>query len=95
MLLSTISKAGFTAGTFQVSQVLLDRSKDLYEQLVESKRRGGSGFLTGVEKQSSKQETNELIAQLQRENSKLSELLEELDKEKENNQKLMKELKNK
>ena len=78
-----------------MSQVLLDRSKDLYERLVESKRRGGSGFVTTVEKQSSKQETNELIAQLQRENSKLSELLEELDKEKENNQKLMKELKNK
>ncbi len=55
MILSTISKAGFTAGTFQVSQVLLDRSKNLYEQLAESKRKGGSGFVTSVEKQSSKQ----------------------------------------
>jgi hypothetical protein len=53
MILSTISKAGFNAGTFQVSQVLLDRSKDLYEHLMESKRRG-SGFVTSLEKQSSK-----------------------------------------
>ena len=39
MILSTISKAGFTAGTFQVSQVLLDRSKDLYEHLMDSKKK--------------------------------------------------------
>jgi hypothetical protein len=72
-ILSSVANTGYNSGTFQITQVLLDRLKDLYAA---TRKSGGNP----VKKEDTKgrEETNELIAQLKSENSKLTALLEQL-----------------
>jgi hypothetical protein len=75
-LLNSIAKNGYTAASFQITQVHLDRSKDLFEAVSELRRKTPS-------QATKREETGELIIQLREENSKLNFLLEKLANDKE------------
>jgi hypothetical protein len=68
-LLSSIANTGYNSGTFQITQVLLDRFKDLFA----ATKKGGSSLKR--EESRGREETSELIVQLRGENAKLTELL--------------------
>lgn len=74
-ILSSIANTTYNSATFQVTQVILDRFKDLFT----ATRRTG----TARREDSRKEETSELIAQLKSENAKLTALLEQLSAERE------------
>lgn len=78
-ILSSVANTGYSSGTFQITQVLLDRLKDLFA----ASRKGTGGTATKREDARGREETNELIAQLKSENSKLTALLEQLGAERE------------
>lgn len=78
-ILSSVANTGYSSGTFQITQVLLDRLKDLFA----ATRKGTGGTATKREDARGREETNELIAQLKSENSKLTALLEQLGAERE------------
>lgn len=78
-ILSSVANTGYSSGTFQITQVLLDRLKDLFA----ASRKGPGGTATKREDARGREETNELIAQLKSENSKLTALLEQLGAERE------------
>jgi hypothetical protein len=78
-ILSSVANTGYNSGTFQITQVLLDRLKDLFA----ASRKGPGGTATKREDARGREETNELIAQLKSENSKLTALLEQLGAERE------------
>lgn len=74
-LLSSIANTTYNPATFQVTQVILDRFKDLFT----ATRRGTNT----AKKDERREETGELIAQLRSENAKLTGLLEQLSTERE------------
>lgn len=78
-ILSSVANTGYSSGTFQITQVLLDRLKDLFA----ASRKGTGGTIAKREDARGREETNELIAQLKSENSKLTALLEQLGAERE------------
>ncbi len=78
-ILSSVANTGYSSGTFQITQVLLDRLKDLFA----ASRKGPGSTATKREDARGREETNELIAQLKSENSKLTALLEQLGAERE------------
>ena len=78
-ILSSVANTGYNSGTFQITQVLLDRLKDLFA----ASRKGTGSTATKREDARGREETNELIAQLKSENSKLTALLEQLGAERE------------
>ena len=78
-ILSSVANTGYHSGTFQITQVLLDRLKDLFA----ASRKGTGGTIAKREEARGREETNELIAQLKSENSKLTALLEQLGAERE------------
>ena len=78
-ILSSVANTGYSSGTFQITQVLLDRLKDLFA----ATRKGTGGTIAKREDARGREETNELIAQLKSENSKLTALLEQLGAERE------------
>jgi len=41
-MLSLIANNGYTPGTFQITQILLDRSKDVYATCSDLKKKGGN-----------------------------------------------------
>lgn len=73
-ILTSVSNTGYSSGTFQITQVLLDRLKDLYA----ATRKIGGSNPAKKEDAKGREETNELIAQLKSENSKLTALLDQL-----------------
>ena len=77
-VLNSISNNGYISGTFQITQVLLDRSKDVYA----ATKKGGN-VIRGKEETKGRDETSELITQLKGENAKLTSLLEKLSEERE------------
>lgn len=76
-ILSSVANTGYNSGTFQITQVLLDRLKDLYA----ATRKSGGSNPAKKEDTKGREQTNELIAQLKSENSKLTTLLEQLSAE--------------
>ena len=73
--LANISNNGYNPSTFQVTQVLLERSKDLYAAVKKgppTQRQVGAS-----------RETDELIEELKRENGKLNEMLQQLTEQQE------------
>lgn len=79
-ILSLIANNSYSSGTFQITQVLLDRSKDVYGAWSDLRKRGGSTLRT---QEKGREDTAELISQLKNENSKLNALLEQLSSERE------------
>lgn len=59
-ILSTIAKQGYNSGSFQITQVILDRVKDLFAFSNESRKKGNATKPS----QSNKEETADLINQL-------------------------------
>jgi len=84
-LLSQISNNGYTPATFQITQIILDRLKDVYAGC----KKGGQQIKTSREELKTsedkrvREETNELISQLRFENEKLNSMLEKLVNERE------------
>lgn len=68
-LLSGIAKNGYSSGSFQITQVILDRSKDLF---IDSKKKINLAGKTSSISDKNKEETQELINQLKHENNKLN-----------------------
>ena len=60
-LLSQISSNSYSPCTFQITQILMDRSKDLYTA---SRKGTGRQDTRSLEDKKGREETNELIAQL-------------------------------
>lgn len=79
-LLSLIANNGYNPSTFQVTQILLERMKDLYA----SGRKNNS---IKPKEENRREETNDLIAQLKKENAKLSAMMEQLVGEREQEKK--------
>ena len=75
-LLSHVSNNGYSPCGFQVSQIMMDRSKDLYAAC----KKGGRQESRGDDRKT-RDETGELINQLKVENSKLNAMLEQLSNE--------------
>lgn len=59
-ILSSISKGGYNAGSFQITQVILDRNKDVFSFTNEARKKGNFS----VSQKSTNNETSELINQL-------------------------------
>lgn len=78
-ILASVANTGYNSATFQVTQVLLDRLKDLYEVT----RKGTGSSIAKKEESKGREESNELITQLKAENSRLNALLEQLNSERE------------
>lgn len=77
-LLGQIASNGYSAGTFQVTQVLLRRAQDVYCAWADLRKKGGKAREEGRSKEEGREETNELIRQLREENTKLNDMLEQL-----------------
>ena len=83
-LLSQISNNSYSPCSFQITQILMDRAKDVYATC---RKNQGKSDPRIQEDRKSREETNELINQLKVENAKLNAMLEELAREKENEKK--------
>ena len=87
-LLSQISNNSYSPCSFQITQILMDRAKDVYATC---RKNQGKGDPKMQEDRKSRDETNQLISQLKVENAKLNAMLEELAREKESEKKKLAE----
>ena len=87
-LLSQISNNSYSPCSFQITQILMDRAKDVYATC---RKNQGKSDPKIQEDRKSRDETNQLISQLKVENAKLNTMLEELAREKESEKKKLAE----
>lgn len=64
-LLLAVSKGGFSSGLFQITQVILDRNKDLFAYCNDAKRKYSTTEMS-KNQDNSRAETNELIKTLRK-----------------------------